>query len=97
MSEKSRTEAMLNSAATNQPVLLGTAIVQFISVALVAVASFGFDLSDAQQDAIWQLLGAFSIFLWSASAWVKHATVPNAKNEAQVKDALYTPVPENKE
>ena len=104
MNERERAESMLNSAVAREPILLGTAIVNFVAALIAGAAIFGFETSAVQQDTIWQMLGAFSVLLWTAAPILRHSVYsPNthanevaAAAETQVPavtDALVTPEP----
>lgn len=90
MDSKSKAEQMLNSAANREPVLLGTAIVNFVAMIIACAAVFGFDISSEQQDMVWQMLGAFSVLLWSAAPFVRGRVYSPATHETEVATALAT-------
>ena len=93
MDSKSKAEQMLNNAATREPVLLGTAIVQFVSVVIGCAAVFGFDVSPEQQDMVWQMLGAFSILIWSAAPFIRNSVYSPNTHANEVSAAAQTQVP----
>jgi hypothetical protein len=67
-----------------EPVLLGTAIVNFVGILFLTVAAFGFELSAVQQDAIWQLIAAFSVLVWTGGAWIRSRVPSPATHERVV-------------
>ena len=87
MDEKARAESALNKAATREPILLGTAIVNFVAAAIATAAVMGLDLTGVQQDAIWQCLGAGSILLWTASGFMRQSVVSPATHLRKVEEA----------
>lgn len=90
---KAEAESLLNRAATREPVLLGTAIVNFVAVLISGAAIFGFDLSGEQQDMIWQMLGAFSILLWTAAPFIRGSVYSPNTHVNEVAAAASTEVP----
>jgi hypothetical protein len=90
---KAEAESMLNRAAAREPVLLGTAIVNFVAVLISGAAIFGLELSDAQQDMIWQMLIAFSGLIWAAAPFVRHSVYSPNTHANEVAAAAATSVP----
>ena len=82
-----RAEDALNRAVEREPVLLGTAIVNFVAVAISTAAIFGFHISPEQQDAIWQLLAAFSILLWAGAGFIRQGVYSPATHNREIESA----------
>jgi cytochrome b subunit of formate dehydrogenase len=78
-------ESNINSWSNREPVLLGTAIVQLVVAGIALAATFGLNMTDAQINALWGFLAAFSTILWiGAGAIRNHVYAPStvAKIEA---------------
>ena len=81
-------EKNLNSWQSQEPVLLGTAITQLIVTGIALAATFGLNLTDAQINALWGFLAAFSTVLWIGAAAIRnkvYAPATVAKIEAEKK------------
>jgi hypothetical protein len=78
-------ESNINGWQSREPVMLGTAIVQLITMGIALAATFGLEMSDAQINALWGFLAAFSTVLWIAAAAIRahvYAPATVAKIEA---------------
>jgi uncharacterized membrane protein len=64
-------ESNINNWQSREPVMLGTAIVQLIVTGIALAATFGLNMSDAQINALWGFLAAFSTVLWIGAAAVR--------------------------
>lgn len=81
---KQQFEDALNGIQNKEPVLLGTAVVQLIVALIALLASWGIDMSDAQQDALWQSLAAFSVVLWMVAPVIRqHVWSPASVEKLQ--------------
>jgi hypothetical protein len=87
MTPRQSAEDALNRAANGERVLLGTAVVNFVGVLFLTVAAFGFELSAVQQDAIWQLIAAFSVLVWTGGFWIRKGVPSQVTLEREVEAA----------
>ena len=90
---KNKVEEMLNGAVSREPVLLGTAIVNFVAALISTAAILGLELTAQQQDTIWQMFAAFSVLLWTAAPMIRKAVYSPSTHEREVVAAAATSVP----
>jgi uncharacterized membrane protein len=86
-------ERNINNWESREPVMLGTAVVQLIVTGIALAATFGLSMSDAQVNALWGFLAAFSTVLWIAAAAIRAHVVSPATYQKDVAVALATEPP----